>query len=560
VPPATETERWLAAQWCALLGLPAVSADDHFFALGGHSLLATQVVSRIRGQWQADMPLRAVFEHPTLTGLAAAIDAARERPAPAALPLLQAQARPERLPLSFAQQRLWFLEQLQPGSAEFHIPFALVLDGPLDREALRHGVETLIQRHESLRSTVHSDAGEPWQRVETGVAFELPCVPMPGEHAQSPAVRERLQRLMRQPFDLARAPLLRAELLALGPQRHLLALVIHHIAADAWSIALLVDDLAEAYRAHAEGRVPRCEPAPLQYADFALWQRDHLVPAAWQPQLAYWRGQLAACPPPLLLPGASAAPQGTRQVARQRRHLPPALLQALQRQAGAQQASLFMLLHATLSVLLHQQTGRRDLLIGADVANRNHPGTDSLVGFFVNQIVLRCQVEPSQRFDELLAACRETSLAAHQHQDLPFDQLVAELLPQRDPHHTPFFQVKLVLQNTLQRTLALPGLVIDELELPPQDAELDLLVNAIEDEQGLMLVYDHDASRYPAEVIAAFDAAFTVLLEAVAADVRQPVAELVRRLQAPCPVPRSARESTLGQARRRSVTVNAVSP
>jgi hypothetical protein len=518
------------------------------------------VVSRIRGHWQAELPLRVVFEHPTLRGLAAAIDAARERPAAATVPPLKAQPRSERLPLSFAQQRLWFVEQLQPGSAEFHIPFALVLDGALDREALRHGFETLIERHEALRSTVHSNEGEPWQRVETGVVFELPCVPLLGEDEHSPAVRDRLQRLMRQPFDLARAPLLRAELLQLGPQRHLLALVIHHIAADAWSIALLVDDLAEAYRDHIEGRAPRFEAAPLQYADFALWQRHQLAPAASQSQLAYWRGQLAAPPAPLVLPGARAVEHGARQAARRRRHLPLALVQALNRQAEAQQASLFMLLHAALSVLLHQQTGRRDLLIGADVANRNHAGTEGLVGFFVNQIVLRSLVEPEQRFDELLAACRETSLAAFQHQDLPFDHLVAELLPLRDPRHTPFFQVKLVLQNALQRTLALPGLAIDELELPPQEAELDLLVNAIEDEQGLLLVYDHDASRYPAEVIAAIDAAFTTLLEAVAADARQTVAELARRLQAPAPAARSARESTLGQVRRRSATANTVSP
>ena len=562
VAPRTETEQRLAALWTELLGVARIGADDHFFALGGHSLLATQVVSRIRSRWQVELPLRAVFEHPTLSALARAIDAACSQPGAAAtLPTIVPQEHPERLPLSFAQQRLWFLEQLQPGSSVFHIPFALTLTGPLDVPALQCSLQSLVDRHEVLRSTVHNDDGEPWQRIEPAMYIEPSLRDLRDlceARDREAALKARLDAVFHQPFDLTRGPLLRAELLRLADERYVLALVLHHLAADAWSIALLVDDLSQAYLAYASGQPPAFTPMPLQYADYVLWQRRHLPGAVWQQQLGYWRRQLAHSPPPLMLPGATGA--ATHRAARHRRRLPPSLLRALRQQADEHGASLYMELHAALNVLLHQQTGRTDIAIGADVANRHRVETEGMVGFFVNQLVLRCRIAPEQRYTDLLAHCCDLSLAAHQHQDLPFDALVAEMLPQRDARHTPFFQVKLVLQNTPQRTLALPGIVIEEHELPPQGAELDLLINAVEDEDGLLLVYDHDAGRYPPHVIAAFDEQYVAVLEAVATDPGLRIAELVQRVQSRQIVhdtPRPAREerfATLGQTRRRAVT------
>ncbi|NQD96110.1 non-ribosomal peptide synthetase, partial [Pseudomonas sp. CrR25] len=409
-PLGSDTEQQLAAIWAQILDVTAIGADDNFFALGGHSLLATLVVSRIRTQLAVDLPLRAVFDHPVLENLARAIDSARLQAAPASLPAITQAPRGQALPLSFAQQRLWFLEQLNPGSSGFNIPFALTLTGALNVEALRLAFEQLVARHEVLRSTVHSDHGEPWQRIEAPQAFALPVIDLQRVAAQEPAIAAQLAEVFGQPFDLTRAPLIRARILQLDERTHVLAIAMHHIAVDAWSIAHLVEQLATDY-ARFGTTVPPVETPALQYADFALWQRTHLPGPVWQMQLAYWRQQLQATPAPLLLPGAQTRQPGSEHggCARHRRRLPTSLAQAIGELSAARDASPFMLLHSALNVLLHQQTGREDLLVGTDIANRHQPQTEDMVGFFVNQLVLRCRVTPGQTFDELLGDARRVA-------------------------------------------------------------------------------------------------------------------------------------------------------
>ncbi|WPN65837.1 amino acid adenylation domain-containing protein [Pseudomonas sp. P9_35] len=566
-PLSSDTEQQLGAIWAQILNVPAIGADDNFFALGGHSLLATLVVSRIRSQLAVDLPLRAVFDHPVLENLARAIDSARLQTAPLALPTIIRADRSQALPLSFAQQRLWFLEQLNPGSSGFNIPFALTLTGTLNVEALRLAFEQLVARHEVLRSTVHSDQGEPWQRIETAQAFALPVTDLQQVPAQErePAIQVHLSEVFGQPFDLTQAPLIRARLLQLDTQTHVLAIALHHIAVDAWSIAQLVDQLASDYVGFGSP-ANRIDTPPLQYADFAVWQRKHLPGPVWQQQLAYWRQQLQASPAPLLLPGAQTRDLGG--CARHRSRLPASLAQAVNDLAKARDASPFMVLHSALNVVLHQQTGREDLLVGTDIANRHQQQTEDMVGFFVNQLVLRCRVTPQQTFAQLLGDARRVALDAFAHQDLPFDALVADLLPQRDARYTPFFQVKLVVQNTRQQDLHLPGLAISERELEPQASDVDLLINVVDDGAGLLVVYDYDTGRYTRDCIELFDSLFVCLLEQLSLNADTDVAQLLlplnqlqqtRREQAQAALREagSARQSTLGQARRRNVVKDA---
>ncbi|MEC4560028.1 non-ribosomal peptide synthetase [Pseudomonas inefficax] len=560
-PLGSATEQQLAAIWAQILDVPAVGADDHFFALGGHSLLATLVVSRVRSQLGVTLPLRAVFDHPVLERLAEAIDQARLQAVPVSVPAITPADRAQRLPLSFAQQRLWFLEQLNPGSSGFNIPFALNLEGELDSEALRLAFERLVARHEVLRSSVHSDQGEPWQRIEPAQAFDLPVIDLQGQSE----VEAQLAAVFEQPFDLTQAPLIRARLLRLGEHSHVLAIALHHIAVDGWSIAQLVEQLASDYAAGGNAQAPNPGPA-LQYADFAVWQRNHLPGPLWQAQLGYWQRQLQGAPGQLLLPGVQPGHRasGQQRSARHRTQLPKALAEAIATLASARQATPFMLLHSALNVLLHQQTGRDDLLVGTDIANRHQEQTEEMVGFFVNQLVLRCRITGERTFDELLADARRVALEAFDHQDLPFDALVAELLPRRDARYTPFFQVKLVVQNTRQQALHLPGLAISERQLAPQAADVDLLINVVEDDDGLLVVYDYDTHRYTRSYVELFASLYSAVLEQVVQRSDSPVAQLTAALeqhqqaqrelaQAAVREAGSARHGTLGQARRRTV-------
>ncbi len=545
VPPRNDTEAQLAVLWAELLALPHVSVHDSFFALGGHSLLATQVISRIRARFHVELPLRALFEHPTLAQLAHAVDLARaQQQQLPQLPPITPQPRADKLPLSFAQQRLWFLEQLQGQRQLFTIPFALRLTGSLQPAALHQSFEALIARHEVLRTAFLADHGQPWQTILPPAPFPLPIVDLSvlDQHTRHPRLAHELDAFFALPFDLERPPLLRATLFRIDSSEHILAIALHHIVSDAWSISLLVGDLMTAYHLASQGEIPALPPAALQYVDYAIWQRQHLQGRVWQQQMNYWRQALAGSQPRMVLPGTQQGPATARRGARLRQRLPRSLVEALQQNAERNHATLFMVLYAGLNVLLYQQLGYQngkplgqsadhaDFLIGTDVANRHHHDTEDMVGFFVNQLVLRCRLHGDQRFTELLAECRRMTLDAYQYQDLPFDALVAELLPQRDARHASFFQLKLVLQNTPQRDLALANLSVAELELEPREVELDLLINAVMSDDGLLVVYDYRADLYPPAYIEQLAALFELVLQTVAAAETHTLTELAEML------------------------------
>ncbi|MET7339624.1 amino acid adenylation domain-containing protein, partial [Nonomuraea sp. NPDC005650] len=424
----------LAGIWAELLGVDQVGVRDNFFDLGGHSLLATQVTSRIRSTFGTDMALAALFDQPTINSLATLIDQAS---AETARPPIRPADRDQPLPLSFAQQRLWFLAQLDPDSAEYNTPTPIPLPGDLDIPALRAALTALVERHEVLRTRLVADAdGVPYQIIDPPADFDLPVI----EAASDQEAQALIAADAATPFDLAAGPLLRGTLIRLTDDLHILALCMHHVISDEWSAKIFQRELTTLYDAFRAGEPSPLTPLPVQYADFAVWQRSWLTGQTLQEQLGYWRHQLAN-PPILDLPtdrprppvrstaGAAISFRIEAETARR--------LHELTRQSGG---TMFMTLFAAFSALLGKYSAQNDVLVGTPVANRNQAETEDLIGFFVNTLVLRTDLSGDPTFTDLLQQVRATALDAYGHQDLPFEQLVDELGVERDRSRTPLFQ------------------------------------------------------------------------------------------------------------------------
>ncbi|MFJ2261195.1 amino acid adenylation domain-containing protein, partial [Streptomyces sp. NPDC087844] len=440
VPPGTMTEELLAGIWQHLLGAERVGVTDNFFELGGHSLLATRVNSRIRELLAVDIPLSALFDRPTVRELAAVVDGAGRA---MVVPAIEAVDRSGPLPLSFAQQRLWFLDQLAPGSTEYNIELPVWLRGEKpDVEALNAALTALLARHEVLRTRLTAGAdGVPYQLIDSPAEFMLPLVDVSGEPDPVIAARDLVAADAAVPFDLARGPLMRATLVRLAPDEHVLALSVHHVVFDEWSDRVFRRELSALYVAFREGEPDALPPLPVQYADFAAWQRQWLTGEVLDAQLGYWTHRLAGSPvlelptdrprPPVRSSEGSAlrftVPERTAQ-----------MLRGLSRRSGV---TMFMTLLAGLDVLLSRYAGSDDVVVGTPVANRNRTETEDLIGFFVNTLVLRTDLSGDPSFAELLGRVRETALGAFSHQDVPFEQLVDELVTERDRSRTPLFQV-----------------------------------------------------------------------------------------------------------------------
>ncbi|MFF7457092.1 amino acid adenylation domain-containing protein [Kitasatospora sp. NPDC008115] len=475
--PRDEREEALCTLFAKVLGVPSVGVHDSFFDLGGHSLLATRLVSRIRAALGAEVQVRALFETPTVAGLARRLAGEGDGAAPPR-PELAPGPRPAELPLSFAQRRLWFLDRMQGPSATYNIPMAVRLSGPLDADALRSALADVVQRHEALRTVFPDTAGVPRQHV-LGPAAGSAALTVT-ELPESAAARA-VAAAARHRFDLARELPVRAELLAHGPERHTLVLVVHHIAADGWSVALLGRDLATAYTARRDGRPPRWAPLPVQYADYTLWQRRLLgdqddPDSTWNHQLAYWRRALEGLPERIALPADRPHPAGASQrggtVALR---WDAALHTAVAELARRHDASEFMVVHAALAALLHRLGAGDDVPVGATVAGRTDAATEELVGFFVNTLVLRADLGGRPSFRELLARVRERGLDGYAHQEVPFEFLVDALRPTRSTAHHPLFQVMLAWQNVPDAVLGLPGLAEEVLPADTGGARMDLV-------------------------------------------------------------------------------------
>ncbi|MFJ4097366.1 amino acid adenylation domain-containing protein [Kitasatospora sp. NPDC089913] len=524
--PRTPREEILCGLFGEILGVPEVSIDDDFFALGGHSLLATKLLSRVRATLGAELGIRDVFEAPTVAGLVERLDGADARPA------LTAGPRPERLPLSSAQRRLWLIDRMEGPSALYNMPFALRLTGLLDRDALTTALADLVARHESLRTVVAEHEGEPYQRIlapaEATVPVELlDCAPE--------SVAAEVDRAGRRPFDLAAEPPVRVTLLRVSEYEHVLVVALHHIAGDGWSMGPLLRDLTEAYTLRLGGEPPLSEPLAVQYADYALWQRgllgDEADPQSLvSRQLAYWRETLADLPEEIALP--ADRPRGARADHRGDRVALPidaglhAGLVALSRE---HRVTMFMTLQAALAALLTRLGAGTDVPIGSVVAGRSDEALDELVGFFVNTLVLRTDTSGDPAFAELLGRVRETGLGAFAHQDVPFERLVEELNPARSLARHPLFQVAMVLQSTDEGELELPGLEVEALPSDTGVAKFDLNVTLEEffgpdgAPAGLDCAIDYATDLFDRGTVEAIAVRFGRLLAGVVADPAAPI-------------------------------------
>ncbi|HSF42699.1 MAG TPA: non-ribosomal peptide synthase/polyketide synthase [Thermoanaerobaculia bacterium] len=514
--PRNTIEELLCGIWSEVLKLGRVGRRESFFELGGHSLLATQVASRVRATFGVEIPLRALFEGPTIEALALRIEELLGKPAAAAVPAIEPVARPEHLPLSFAQERLWFLEQLNPGTATYNMPMALGLRGDLDLAALRRSLIELMRRHEVLRTRYATVEGRPVQVIDASGDVGLPRVDLQGLSRE--AREEEAKRLLRQqggrPFDLSRELPLRAGLLRLEPDRHAVWLTMHHIASDGWSMGILVRELSVLYEAELRGEVSDLPELGVQYADFAVWQRGWLTGDELERQLHFWRQSLAGAPPLLELPLDRPRPvvQSFRG-ARVPLELPRDLADELAVLSRSHGATTFMVLLAGLSALLSRVTAQEDLVVGTVVANRNRREIEDLIGFFVNTLALRMKVPGEMPLSELIREAREAALGSYAHQDLPFEKLVEELAPQRSRAHSPLFQVLFVLQNAPEAALELPGLALEPLSAAPEGAaRFDLTLAATEGTGGIFGAWEYNRDLFDATTIARLSDHFATLL------------------------------------------------
>ena len=514
----------LANIWARVLGLENIGMHDNFFERGGHSLLATQVVSRIREVFQVELPLRALFEAPTIAELAGKLEALVQQQQGLKAPPLVPVSRDRKLPPSFAQQRLLFLDQLEPGSSFYNIARAVQLCGPLNVAALADALNEIVNRHEALRTVFDTD-GEPFQFIAAPQPIPLPLIVITADsddqrHADAEKVAAEE---IRRPFDLSRGPMLRACLIRLQADNHVLVLTLHHIAADGWSLTVLFRELTVLYEAFANENASPLPSLPIQYADFAMWQREYLQGDVLHKLLTYWKKQLAGVHPVLELP--ADRPRPAVQSFRGAHHqltLSSELSNDLKSLSRNEGVSLFMTCLATFQLLLSRYTAREDFIVGTDVANRNLVETEGLIGFFTNLLPLRTQISGNPTFTELLRRVRETTLETYAHEDLPFDKLVEELSPPRDPSRNPLVQVLLVMQNNAT-PFTLTRLHVSKFELPIESSRFDLVLFLTESEKGLSAFWLYDADLFEPGRIAKMAVHFERLLLSIT---KEPSAKL----------------------------------
>ncbi|HZI20322.1 MAG TPA: amino acid adenylation domain-containing protein, partial [Pyrinomonadaceae bacterium] len=524
--PRTPVEEELARVWSGLLGARRVGVHDDFFELGGHSLLATRVVSRVRELFRVELALRSLFETPTIARLAERIEAALRAseaqaappgragaPPPEAPPVLPV-ARGAALPLSFAQQRLWFHDRLSPGSAAYNIIGGMRLEGALDVPALGRAVDEIVARHEALRTTFTTVDGRPMQVINAAqpVALTHLDVSVLPEADREAEVRQAAAAELNRPFDLSRGPLLRVTLLRLGEEEHVALVTMHHIAGDGWSIGIFVREVAALYEAFRAGRPSPLAPLPVQYADFADWQRGWMRGEVLEAQLAFWKRALSAPPPPLGLPTDFPRPERpTLRGEKLFRALPADLYEPLSALGRREGATLYMTLLAVFMTQLWRYTRREDVLVGTAVAGRTRAEVEDLIGVFINMLVIRGDLSGEPTFRELLGRVREAALGAFSHQDVPFEKLVEELQPERALSRTPFFEVAFGLQNAPVESFSLHGLRLSPLDFRADIARYDLTLWVFESAGALTASWTYGTELFRPETVARMHGHFETL-------------------------------------------------
>ncbi|MBA3824862.1 MAG: amino acid adenylation domain-containing protein, partial [Ktedonobacterales bacterium] len=497
-------EEQVAGVWAGVLQNGPIARDDDFFKLGGHSLQATQIVSRLRDEFGVEVPVRVMYNAPTVAALSTYIAARRLDVQPPAGAPLQPSGHQGDAPLSFAQQRLWFLDQMEPGSPLYNIPSALRIQGNLDIAALEHSLQQLVQRHDALRTTFRLVDGQPVQHIQRELQLALPQINLThlpsAEHEA--ALQHYLAKAANQPFDLTQGPLIRTALIQVGATDHILLLTLHHIIADGWSLSLLFQELRDLYAADHAGQTPTLPALPVTYVDYALWQRERLQGVELAEQIAFWQGQLAGAPPILELPTDFPRPA---QISYQGAHvtfsLPTELSQNLQALAQREGVTLFMLLLAAFQTLLLRYSGQADFVVGTPVAGRRQRETEGLVGLFVNTLAIRADLQGDPTFRQVLTRVRETCLGAFEHEDLPFEKLVDALQLDRTLSYAPLFQVVFALQHAEQGEMAWPDLTLTALDQDSGTAKFDLSLTMTETGEALEGWLEYSTDLFQAETI-----------------------------------------------------------
>jgi amino acid adenylation domain-containing protein len=461
IAPRTETEKTIAAIWAEVLRREPgqISVEDNFFDLGGHSLLATQVISRIRRALNIELPLRTLFESPTIGALALHAEKSVASSQPE-IPAMVRVPRNQPLPLSFAQQRLWVLDRMEPNNPLYNIPRVMRVKGDLKIAALVDALNEIARRHESQRTTfaIGKD-GEPVQVIPESFNLEVPIVDLSGRPESERAAREFAAKEAQTPFDLSRGPLLRATILKLAERDHVLVFTMHHVVSDAWSAAIFSQELQTLYAAFAEGKASPLPELAIQYADYAAWQRKYFQGAVLEAQLSYWREHLRGAPPLLQLPADRPRPE-VRKFEGAYEPIPVRgdVAEAVKTFCQQEGATSFMTLLAAFKALLSKYSGQEHIVLGTDIANRTTAETEPMIGFFINLLPLHTDLSGDPTFRELVSRVREVALGAYAHQDIPFDKLVQDLQPERSSSHNPIVQALFVMQNIPEQRRDLPGL------------------------------------------------------------------------------------------------------
>jgi len=502
VAPHGAVEEIVAGIFAQLLKMERVGVEENFFELGGHSLLATQAISRVKAAFRVELALRALFESPTVGGLARQVALALEQSPGLNEPAMRRADRSRSLPLSYAQQRLWFISQLEPESALYNMPAAMRLEGDLDVAALKRSLQEIVRRHEALRTSFHSEQGEPAQVISEDWRIALPVVDLSALAAdERMEVAERLANEdAGRPFDLSRGPLLRCELLRLAERDHALVVNMHHIVSDEWSEGVLVRELTALYEAYSRGAESPLPELEAQYADFAIWQREYMTGDALNQQLAYWKRQLSGMqtldlPTHHPRPAVSGHRGGVFLLS-----LSADLTSKLVELSRLEGVTLFMLLLAAFKALLHKYTRLDDIAVGTAVANRNRSETEKLIGYFVNHLVLRTSLRGTPTFRELLGRVREVALGAYAHQDLPFDKVVEAVRPERSLNHTPLFKVVVGMGIPAAEPLQLSGLELEVFNLANDGAKFDLVLMMADTPEGLLCTFNYDVDLFDASI------------------------------------------------------------
>jgi amino acid adenylation domain-containing protein len=530
VAPQNETEKRILEVWRSVLGIEGVGIHDDFWELGGHSLLATQIVSRLKEKFQTALPLRILFEFPTIEKLAEEVSRLQTETADTSLPRgpIRHVERGRKLELSYGQERLWFVHQLEPENVAFNIPGAVRVKGAVDVELLGRTLQEIVRRQESLRTRFVSVQGEPQQVIDAEPAVRLPVVDLSGlgEAEREAEARRLAQEEAQQGFDLALGPLFRAKLLRLGGQEHVLVFNMHHIVSDAWSVGVLVREVSAIYRSFSAGQPSPLPELEIQYADFSAWQRELLNGPVLEEQLGYWKRKLAGVEALELPTDRGRRAQPGNEGATLRFVLSRELAEELRRMARKEGATLYMILLAGFQLLLGRYSGQQDIAVGSPIAGRSRKETEELIGFFINMLVLRTELSGRLNAHELLERVKQTTLEAYANQDVPFEKLVDVLLPQRDLSRTPLFQVMLVLQNVPWTRLELGTAEMLPFEVETGAAQFEISLFLTESSAGIEGSVEYSRNLFDEGSIQRMMEHYRMLLSGMAAHPEKPVAVL----------------------------------